>query len=105
MQRHATDGRGLLVYVGGYTLKTAQMTFRPRCRVGVGNSRSQAAVMVLAPGSEEGGPDNRHAGADQWLFVLEGTGTATVNGHKVRLKAGKAVLIEAGDRHAIRNTG
>ena len=27
----------------------------------------QAAQMVIAPGGHEGGPDNRHGGADQWL--------------------------------------
>lgn len=61
--------------------------------------------MVLAVGGKEGGPDNYHRGADQWLFVVEGTGTVTVNGHKTSLKPGKIVLIEASDRHEIRNTG
>ena len=40
----------------------------------------QAAQMVLAPGKSEGGPDNRHSGSDQWLYVLEGIGIAIVNG-------------------------
>ena len=71
----------------------------------VGNARSQAAVMVLPAGGKEGGPDNNHRGADQWLFVVEGTGTAVINGHKTRLKTGMMVLIEAGDRHEIRNNG
>src|SRR5207245_1257788 len=26
------------------------------------------------PGETEGGPDSRHRGADQWLFVVSGTG-------------------------------
>ena len=38
-------------------------------------------------------------------FVTEGSGVVIVNGHKTRLKAGTIVLIEAGDRHEIRNTG
>ena len=41
-------------------------------RVVRGNRASQAAEMVLAPGDTEGGADNRHRGADQWLFVLSG---------------------------------
>lgn len=61
--------------------------------------------MTLGPGDSEGGPDNRHRGADQWLFVLSGTGLAIVNGRRVKLKAGSLVLIERGDRHEIRNTG
>ena len=70
-----------------------------------GTVRSQAAVMVLAPGDAEGGPENRHRGADQWLYVLSGTGTAIVNGKRHALRAGSLLLIERGDRHEIRNTG
>ena len=61
--------------------------------------------MTLAPGDCEGGPDNRHRGADQWLFVSSGTGIAIVNGRRLTLRAGSLVLIERGDRHEIRNTG
>ncbi len=61
--------------------------------------------MVLGPGNTEGGPDNRHVGADQWLCVMEGTGAAVINGHKLLLKPGTLILIEAGDTHAVRNTG
>jgi mannose-6-phosphate isomerase-like protein (cupin superfamily) len=37
--------------------------------------------------------------------VVEGTSVAVVNGHKTKLAAGSLILIEAGDRHEIRNTG
>ena len=84
-------------------MKSDELSFRPGFRVSVGNARSQGAVMVLARGGREGGADNRHAGADQWLVVLEGTGSATINGRKLGLKPGRIVLI--GDRHEIRNTG
>src|SRR3982074_2668372 len=90
---------------GGRSMKSDQLTFGPGFRVSTGNARSQAAVMVLAAGGKEGGPDNLHQGADQWLRVIEGTGRALVNGHKTSLKPGKILLIEAGDRHEIRNTG
>lgn len=73
--------------------------------VALGNRRAQAATMVIAPGDSEGGPDNRHRGADQWLFVRSGTGTATLGGRTHRLKAGTIVLIERGTTHEIRNTG
>lgn len=86
-------------------MKSEQLTFRPGFRLSVGNSRSQAAVMVLSPGATEGGADNLHRGADQWLLVVEGTGVAIVNGRKTALKQGMLLLIEAGDRHEIRNTG
>ena len=61
--------------------------------------------MVLVPGGAEGGSGNRHRGADQWLFVLEGRGTATVNGRRFTLSPGTLLLVERGDAHAVRNTG
>jgi len=86
-------------------MKREDLTFRTGFRVSVGNDRSQGAVKVLPKGGCEGGPDNRHRGADQWLMVISGTGAATINGRKVPLRAGSMVLIERGDRHEIRNTG
>jgi mannose-6-phosphate isomerase-like protein (cupin superfamily) len=74
-------------------------------RVALGNRRSQAAAMVLPPGDAEGNSKNRHHGADQWLFVIAGSGTATVNGKRYALKAGTLLLIERNDQHEIRNTG
>ena len=61
--------------------------------------------MVLAPGASEGSADNRHRGADQWLYVIEGKGAATVNRRRIPIMAGALLLIERGDRHEIRNTG
>lgn len=74
-------------------------------RVAFGNARAQAAEMVIPPGGSEGGPDNRHRGADQWLFVVDGEGQARIDGRRVALKPGTIVLIEQGERHEIRNTG
>src|SRR5678815_5936736 len=71
----------------------------------LGNRRSQAAQMVLEPGDSEGNRENRHDGADQWLFVVSGTGVANVNERRVALRAGSLLLIEHGDRHEIRNNG
>jgi mannose-6-phosphate isomerase-like protein (cupin superfamily) len=74
-------------------------------RVLLGESSSQAAQMTLGPGESEGGPDNRHKGADQWLFVVNGKGVAMVEGERIELLAGSLLLIQRGDRHEIRNTG
>ena len=71
----------------------------------LGNARSQAAEMVLAPGKAEGDAGNRHRGADQWLYVLSGTGMARVNRRRYALRTGSLLLIERGDEHEIRNTG
>lgn len=86
-------------------MQTEDLKFNTGFRVSVGNARSQGAVMVLAKGGSEGGPDNRHRGADQWLFVMEGRGLAIVEARKVVLHAGTLLLIERGERHEIRNTG
>ena len=61
--------------------------------------------MVIEPGEAEGGPRNRHRGADQWLYVVAGVGIAKVKGERYSLKAGALLLIEHGDQHEIRNTG
>ena len=86
-------------------MKRKQLRFGRGFRVAIGNKRSQAAEMVIAPGKAEGDRDNRHRGADQWLYILSGTGVATVNDKRYPLKAGSLMLIERGDRHEVRNTG
>jgi len=86
-------------------MKRAHLKFGEGFHVVVGNARSQAAQMVMARGTTEGGPENRHRGADQWLFVISGSGVAIVNRKRHSLRAGSLVLIERGDAHEIRNTG
>ena len=73
--------------------------------VALGNKRAQVATMVIAPGDCEGGPDNRHRGADQWLFVLSGKGSALVGRRTHALRTNSLLLIEKGITHEIRNTG
>jgi mannose-6-phosphate isomerase-like protein (cupin superfamily) len=71
-------------------------------RVLSGTERSQGAFMTLAAGESTGGPDNRHAASDQWLFVASGSGTAIVDGTEVALATGDLLLIAAGEGHEIR---
>jgi mannose-6-phosphate isomerase-like protein (cupin superfamily) len=66
---------------------------------------AQAAEMTLEPGRSTGGPDNSHADSDQWLYVVSGSGRATVDGEDVRLDAGDLVVVEAGETHEIENDG
>jgi len=86
-------------------MKQASVPFGNGFSVLAGDERSQAASMVIAPGEREGGADNRHGGADQWLFVVSGTGEAIINGERIELSRGSLLLIERGDTHEIRNTG
>ncbi|MGZ5036681.1 MAG: cupin domain-containing protein [Usitatibacter sp.] len=86
-------------------MKKKHLRFGKGFRVAIGNARSQAAEMVLPPGKAEGSAHNRHRGADQWLYVVSGTGVATVNKRKHALKAGTLLLIEHGDEHEILNSG
>ena len=73
--------------------------------VALKNARGQAATMVIEPGDSEGGPDNDHRGADQWLFVVRGVGRAKIAGRSHPLREGSLLLIERGVKHQILNTG
>ena len=69
------------------------------------SERAQVATMVLEPGETVGGPDNRHERSDQWLYVIGGEGTATVEGQSIELRAGAFLRIDPGERHKISNDG
>jgi len=86
-------------------MKKKTRRFGKGFNVVLGNRRSQAAQMVLPPGDSEGGPKNRHRGADQWLLVVSGSGVATINKKRHPLRPMTLLLIEHGDRHEIRNNG
>ena len=85
-------------------MKVKTLQFGRGFAVVLGNRRAQAVQMVISPGGAEGGPGNRHRGADQWLFVVAGSGTATVKGRRVSLKTGSLMLIEHGEPHEIRTS-
>jgi mannose-6-phosphate isomerase-like protein (cupin superfamily) len=86
-------------------MKHKQLSLEPGFRPAFVVNSVQAAEMTIEPGDKEGGPDNRHHGAEQWLYVVAGSGVATVEGQATPLKAGTLVVIERGERHEIKNTG
>ena len=86
-------------------MQKTRLRFGSGFKVVLANRRAQAATMTIGPGECEGGPDNRHRGADQWLLVESGSGTAIVEGRRHAIRAGTLLLIEHGNRHEIRNTG
>lgn len=64
---------------------------------------SQAATMTLAPGAESSESSaNEHAWAEQWMYVVSGTGTARIGHRSIRLRPGSLVLIERREPHVIR---
>jgi len=63
----------------------------------------QLVVMTLKPGEEIG--EEVHADGDQFFLLEEGEGEVLIDGKRSRIKAGDALLIPAGARHNIVNTG
>lgn len=56
------------------------------------------SAITLAAGTAI--PAHRHAGASEYLFVLEGEGEMTVEGQGIPVEAGDAIQIPAGAEHA-----
>ncbi|MCC4602398.1 cupin domain-containing protein [Xanthomonas campestris pv. badrii] len=86
-------------------MRTAQLTLTEAFKVLFSLHQVQAAEMVIAPGQSEGGPDNRHRAADQWVYVVDGDGMAIVDGQSHPLQGGSLLAIERGQTHEIRNSG
>ena len=62
--------------------------------------------MVLKPGqSSSNEPEDEHPKAEQWLYVVSGSGRAKGKGRSISLKAGSLLLIEKREPHQITNTG
>ena len=107
---HSASSPDYLAFDGVHIALTDRMAnvllrFRMGFAVALSNRRAQAATMVLRPGESEGGAGNRHRGADQWMFVLSGTGSALTGSKRQRLRPGTLLLIERGTTHRIENTG
>jgi mannose-6-phosphate isomerase-like protein (cupin superfamily) len=62
----------------------------------------QLVVMALKPGEEIGAEIHK---LDQFFRIEEGAGEAVVDGVATPIKAGFAVLVSAGTKHNIINTG
>ncbi|WP_129648038.1 cupin domain-containing protein [Peristeroidobacter agariperforans] len=86
-------------------MKHKHLRFGVGFKVIFGNRRMQAAQMVLEPGDQEGDAGNKHQGADQWLFVVSGTGKATIGRKAYALRPNTLLLIEQNEKHEIRCTG
>ena len=63
----------------------------------------QLVLMALLPGEEIG--EEVHENTDEFLRVEDGRGEISVDGHVSAIESDVAVLVPAGARHNVRNTG
>jgi mannose-6-phosphate isomerase-like protein (cupin superfamily) len=89
-------GAGMKVFSTGRLTRRA---FAPVHRTRM----AQAATMTLRPGevSDEASA-NEHGWAEQWLYVVSGTGTARIGKRSVALRAGSLLVIGRREPHQIR---
>ena len=79
---------------------------RSHFKVVADGTSSQAAMMTLKPGdSTSDHPENEHPRAEQWVYVISGTGRAKTPSKSTTLKQGSLLLIEKNEPHQITNTG
>lgn len=63
----------------------------------------QLVLMALKPGEEIG--EEVHDDRDQFFRVEKGEGEVSIDGHKTKIKSDVAIVVPAGARHNVRNTG
>ena len=63
----------------------------------------QLVLMSLPPGEDIG--EEVHAHTDQFFRVEEGKGEVVIDGRATRIESDVAIVIPAGARHNVRNTG
>jgi mannose-6-phosphate isomerase-like protein (cupin superfamily) len=85
--------------------------FSNRFKPLVATRQGQLATMNLRPGdASDDRPSNEHPRCEQWVFVLAGSGRATIGKtlramREVRLVESSLLIIERGELHQIKNTG
>ena len=72
-------------------------------REAVTGTHSQLVLMSLRPGEDIG--DEVHDDTDQIFVVVKGEGEAVLGGASRPLRKGELLMVAAGTRHNIRNTG
>jgi mannose-6-phosphate isomerase-like protein (cupin superfamily) len=63
----------------------------------------QLVLMSLLPGEEIG--EETHPGGDQFFRIETGKGEVWINGHCTKIKGDDGIVVPAGARHNIVNTG
>ncbi|MGZ6050229.1 MAG: cupin domain-containing protein [Phenylobacterium sp.] len=63
----------------------------------------QLVLMALKSGEDIG--EEVHADRDQFFRVEKGRGEVLIDGKRTKIRSGDAMLVPAGARHNVRNTG
>jgi mannose-6-phosphate isomerase-like protein (cupin superfamily) len=63
----------------------------------------QLVLMSIAPGDEIG--EEVHPDRDQFFRVEKGTGEVWIDGRRTKIKSDIGIVVPAGARHNIKNTG
>jgi len=63
----------------------------------------QLVLMSIEPGEEIG--EEVHPDRDQFFRVEDGTGEVWIDGHSTKIKSDFGIVVPAGARHNIKNTG
>lgn len=66
-------------------------------------SQLQLVLMSIQPGEDIG--EEVHPDRDQFFRIEDGRGEVTIDGQKTAVKSDFAIVVPAGARHNIRNTG
>lgn len=63
----------------------------------------QLVLMALKPGEEIG--EEIHPDRDQFFRIEKGEGEVSIDGLQTKIKSNVAIIVPAGARHNVRNTG
>ena len=63
----------------------------------------QLVLMAIEPGEEIG--EEVHPDRDQFFRIEDGKGEVWIDGQRTKIESDSAILVPAGARHNIRNTG
>ena len=63
----------------------------------------QLVLMALRPAEEIG--EEIHSDRDQFFRVEEGTGEVWIDGTRTKIESGMAIVVPAGAKHNVKNTG
>jgi mannose-6-phosphate isomerase-like protein (cupin superfamily) len=84
-------------------IETQTVENRDFRRVIYTSEHAQLVLMTLQPGEEIG--EEVHEDIDQFFRVEKGTGEVVIDSRRTPIEDGTAILVPAGSRHNVMNTG